>query len=362
MANKVKIKVENLTKAWGKVKAVDNISMEIEEGSFLTLLGPSGCGKTTTLRALAGLEDPTLGKITINDQVVFSKKDEIVVDPVKRGIGLIFQSYALWPHMTVYDNIAFGLVMKKLPKDEVKKQVDQILKNVSLSTLAERYPNELSGGQQQRVAIARMLITKPDIFLMDEPLSNLDAKLRMEMRSEVKRLHQESGATTVYVTHDQEEAMTMSTHICVMKDGVIRQIDSPEILYRKPADLFVADFISNPKMNFYDADILHEDGKTFVAFAGIKINTDSELIGAREKVKVAVRPEDFILDSKGGEFRVVTQLPTGPAQILNLENGSDEATMVSPDYIKVNPGETIRIGIKDNTYNIFDLETEKRIY
>lgn len=362
MANKVKIKVENLTKAWGKVKAVDNISLEIEEGSFLTLLGPSGCGKTTTLRALAGLEDPSLGKITINDKIVFSKKDEIVVDPVKRGIGLIFQSYALWPHMTVYDNIAFGLVMKKLPKDEIKKQVDQIIENVSLETLAERYPNELSGGQQQRVAIARMLITKPDIFLMDEPLSNLDAKLRMEMRSEVKRLHQESGATTVYVTHDQEEAMTMSTHICVMKDGVIRQMDSPEILYRKPADLFVADFISNPKMNFYDAEVLREDGKTSVSFAGIKIKTASDLIGDRTKVKVAVRPEDFIPDSNGGEFRVVTQLPTGPAQILNLENGSEEATMVSPDYIKVEPGETIRIGVKRDSYNIFDLETEKRIY
>ncbi len=264
--------------------------------------------------------------------------------------------------MTVYDNIAFGLVMKKLPKDEIKKQVDNIIDNVSLNTLAERYPNELSGGQQQRVAIARMLITKPGIFLMDEPLSNLDAKLRMDMRSEVKRLHQESGATTVYVTHDQEEAMTMSTHICVMKDGVIRQMDTPEVLYKKPADLFVADFISNPKMNFYDAEIIREDGRTYASFSGIKIQTDPEIIGERKKVKVAVRPEDFIIDSNGGEFRVITQLPTGPAQILNLENGSEEATMVSSDYIKVNPGETIRIGVKEDSYNIFDLETEKRIY
>lgn len=248
MANKIRI--ESLSKRWGEVRAVDNLSMEIEEGSFLTLLGPSGCGKTTTLRSMAGLEEPTDGKIYINDKLVFSKKEEIVVEPVKRGIGLIFQSYALWPHMTVFDNIAFGLVMKKLPKDEIKKTVDEMLMNVHLDNLGERYPNELSGGQQQRVAIARMLITKPDIFLMDEPLSNLDAKLRMGMRSEVKRLHQESGATTVYVTHDQEEAMTMSSHICVMKDGVIRQMDTPEMIYKKPADLFVADFISNPKMNF----------------------------------------------------------------------------------------------------------------
>ncbi len=362
MSKNTKIRVENLTKAWGKVKAINNISLDIEDGSFITLLGPSGCGKTTTLRAIAGLEEPTAGKIYINDKLVFSKKDEIVVDPVKRDIGLIFQSYALWPHMTVYDNIAFGLVMKKLPKDEIKKQVDKILKNVSLDKLGERYPNELSGGQQQRVAIARMLITKPGIFLMDEPLSNLDAKLRMDMRSEVKRLHQESGATTVYVTHDQEEAMTMSTHICVMKDGVIRQMDSPEVLYKKPADLFVADFISNPKMNFYDAAILHEEGKTYISFAGIKILIDPETVGERHKVKVAVRPEDFVLDSNGGEFNVVTQLPTGPSQILNLEKGSEDATMVSPDYIRVNPGETIKIGVKKDSYNIFDLETEKRIF
>ncbi|MDX9799924.1 MAG: ABC transporter ATP-binding protein [Spirochaetia bacterium] len=362
MANKVKIKIENLSKVWGDVRAIDNVSMEIEDRSFLTLLGPSGCGKTTTLRAIAGLEEPSNGKIYINDKLVFSKKDEIVVEPVKRNIGLIFQSYALWPHMTVYDNIAFGLIMKKLPKDEISKSVNAMLKNVRLDKLGLRFPNELSGGQQQRVAIARMLITEPSIFLMDEPLSNLDAKLRMGMRSEVKKLHQESGATTVYVTHDQEEAMTMSTHICVMKDGVIRQMDSPEMLYKKPADLFVADFISNPKMNFYDGVIEREDGKTFVVFAGFKIKVDSDLAGERKEVKVAVRPEDYILDPNGSDFRVVTQLPTGPAQILNLERDDESATMVSPDYIRVNPGEKIKIGIKEGTYNLFDKETEKRIF
>ncbi len=362
MANKVKIRIENLSKVWGDVKAIDNVSMDIEDGSFLTLLGPSGCGKTTTLRAIAGLEEPTDGKIFIDGKLVFSKKDEIVVEPVKRNIGLIFQSYALWPHMTVADNIAFGLQIKKLPKDEVKNKVDGILKNVHLEELGGRFPNEISGGQQQRVAIARMLITKPGIFLMDEPLSNLDAKLRMGMRSEVKRLHQESGATTVYVTHDQEEAMTMSTKICVMKDGVIRQMDSPEMLYRKPADLFVADFISNPKMNFYDGVIVREDSKTYVSFAGFKIKVDSALIGDRKGVKVAVRPEDFILDKNGVDFKVITQLPTGPAQILNLEKDGFSATMVSPDFIRVNPGEKISIAIKDGVFNLFDTTTEKRIY
>lgn len=362
MANKVKLKIENLSKLWGDVKAIDNISMEIEERSFLTLLGPSGCGKTTTLRSIAGLEEPDNGKIFINDKLVYSKKEEIVVEPVKRDIGLIFQSYALWPHMTVYDNIAFSLLLKKIPKDEVSKRVNAMLKNVHLEELGGRFPNELSGGQQQRVAIARMLITSPDIFLMDEPLSNLDAKLRMGMRSELKRLHQESGATTVYVTHDQEEAMTMSTHICVMKDGVIRQLDSPETLYRKPADLFVADFISNPKMNFYDAAVARESGKTYISFAGFRINVDSDLIGDRKEVKVAVRPEDYILDPNGSDFRVITQLPTGPDQILNLEKDGLATTMVSPDYIKANPGENIRIGIKDGVYNLFDTSSEKRLY
>lgn len=362
MADKVKIRIENLSKIWGNVKAIDNVSLDIKEGSFLTLLGPSGCGKTTTLRSIAGLEEPTMGKIYINDKLVFSKKDEIVVEPVKRDIGLIFQSYALWPHMTVSENIGFGLKIKKLPETEVKKQVGDILRNVHLESLGGRYPNEISGGQQQRVAIARMLITKPGIFLMDEPLSNLDAKLRMEMRSEVKRLHQESGATTVYVTHDQEEAMTMSTHICVMKDGVIRQMDSPEALYRKPADLFVADFISNPKMNFYDADVSREGGKTFVSFAGFKIKVDSDAMGDRKKVRVAVRPEDFCRDTNGVEFSLVTQLPTGPAQILNLEKEEIPATMVSPDYIKINPGEKLKIGIREEAYNIFDLDTGKRIF
>lgn len=362
MANKVKIKIENLSKIWGDVKAIDDLSMEIEDRSFLTLLGPSGCGKTTTLRAIAGLEEPSSGKIFINNKLVFSKKEEIVVEPVKRDIGLIFQSYALWPHMTVYDNIAFGLIKKKLPKEDISKKVSAMLKNVQLDKLGARFPNELSGGQQQRVAIARMLITEPSIFLMDEPLSNLDAKLRMGMRSELKRLHQESGATTIYVTHDQEEAMTMSTHICVMKEGVIRQLDSPEMLYRKPADLFVADFISNPRMNFYDAVIVRENGKTFVTFAGFKINIDSDLAGERKEVKVAVRPEDYILDPNGSDFKVITQLPTGPAQILNLEKDSISTTMVSPDYIKVNPGEKIKIGIREGSYNLFDTETEKRIY
>ncbi|RKX81174.1 MAG: ABC transporter ATP-binding protein, partial [Spirochaetes bacterium] len=236
--NKVKIKLDKLRKEFGDVVAVKDIDLEIYEGDFLTLLGPSGCGKTTTLRAISGLEEASGGKIFIDGKLVFSKKDEIIVAPSKRNLGLIFQSYALWPHMTVSENISFGLKVKKLPSEEVTQRVNDILKDVQLDEYGERYPSELSGGQQQRVAIARMLVNRPQIFLMDEPLSNLDAQLRMEMRSELKQLHTKTKATTIYVTHDQEEAMTLSTRICVMNEGDIRQIGTPEEIYEKPADVF----------------------------------------------------------------------------------------------------------------------------
>ncbi len=362
MSAEPKIKIRELTKQWGEVKAIDKLDLDIHSGDFLTLLGPSGCGKTTTLRAIAGLEEPSAGDIYIDDKLVFSKAREIVVDPVKRGIGLIFQSYALWPHMTVYDNIAFGLNIKKLPSQTVRERTEAIIRKVHLEDLDQRYPSELSGGQQQRVAIARMLITNPDIFLMDEPLSNLDAKLRIEMRSELKRLHQDSGATTVYVTHDQEEAMTISTHICVMKDGIIHQKDTPEMLYRKPADLFVAEFISNPKMNFFDAAVSREGDKAFVEAAGFKIPHEKAVVEDRKSVKLAVRPEDFYLDDKGVDCKVITQLPTGPAQIIVLERDGLEVIMLSEDYLRVNPGDNLKIGIKKERENLFDLETRKRIF
>ena len=362
MSDKVKIKIENLYKSWGSVTAIDNLSMDIHEGEFLTLLGPSGCGKTTTLRAIAGLEEPTSGEIFMDEKLVYSKKKEIIVEPVKRDIGLIFQSYALWPHMTVYDNISFGLVIKKLPKSEVKRRTDAIIDKVHLEDLGYRFPSELSGGQQQRVAIARMLITNPGIFLMDEPLSNLDAKLRIEMRREIKRLHQDSGATTVYVTHDQEEAMTISTHICVMKDGIIHQKDTPEMLYRKPADLFVAEFISNPKMNFFDAVVNRDSDKVFVESVGFKIPAYKDVLESRSNVKLAVRPEDFYVDDNGVECSVVAQLPTGPSQIIVLEREGIEITMVSDEYLRLKQGDKLKVSIKKESENIFDLETEKRIY
>src|SRR5512137_2170105 len=246
------IRINNLTKKFGQIIAVNNVSLTIEDGTFLTLLGPSGCGKTTLLRCVAGLEDPDGGEIYIGDKLVFSYDKGVSLPPGKRDLGLVFQNYALWPHMKVEKNITFALEIQKMPKEEMQKRVKESLAEVKMEGYEDRYPREMSGGQQQRIALARMLAYRPKVFLMDEPLSNLDARLRMDMRAELKRLHFSSGATTIYVTHDQVEALTMSSTIAVMKEGVVQQVDTPDRIYRFPANLFVADFIGNPKVNLLD--------------------------------------------------------------------------------------------------------------
>lgn len=362
MAEYAKIKIENLSKKWGKVTAIKNMNLTIEEGDFVTLLGPSGCGKTTTLRSIAGLEEPTSGKIYLDGKLVFSKKDEIVVSPSKRNLGLVFQSYALWPHMTVFANIAFGLKIKKLPKDEIRERVLSILHDIKLEGYEDRYPQELSGGQQQRIAIARMIINRPDIYLMDEPLSNLDAKLRVDMRADLKELHQKSGATTVYVTHDQVEAMTMSSKICIMKDGVIHQVGNPEEVYRKPVDLFVADFISNPKMNFFEGTVTSLDNKTVIEAAGFKLRINPEIIGKEDKFQVAIRPEDFIITDSGVEYTVVNRLPAGSSSIVMVEREEDKISLLFEGLFKAKVGSKLRLKVKDGLFNLFNIKTGKRIY
>ncbi len=359
---KKKIKIANLYKKWGNVTAIDNMNLTIEEGDFITLLGPSGCGKTTTLRSIAGLEEPSNGQIYINDKLVFSKKEEIVVSPAKRNLGLVFQSYALWPHMTVFENIAFGLKIKKLSKDEVRKKVLSVLEDMKLEGYEERYPQELSGGQQQRIAIARMIVNRPDIYLMDEPLSNLDAKLRVDMRSELKELHQRSGATTVYVTHDQVEAMTMSTKICIMKDGVIQQVGTPEEVYRRPSNLFVAEFISNPKMNFFVGPVLSEEGGRFVNTGGIKLKINPELIKNHSSVKVAIRPEDFIITGSGIEYEVTSYLPAGSSSLVYAQRGEVKIAIMFDGSYKAETGDKIKIDVKEELFNLYDIETGNRIF
>src|SRR5512141_174152 len=266
------ISIKNLTKRFGGVAAVDNVSLDIEPGAFLTLLGPSGCGKTTLLRCLAGLEEPDGGEIYIGDKLVFSHDQGISLPSGKRDLGLVFQNYALWPHMKVDKNITFALEIQKLPKEEMDRRVKESLAEGKMQGCEDRYPREMSGGQQQRIALARMLAYRPKVFLMDEPLSNLDARLRIDMRTELKRLHHVSGATTIYVTHDQVEALTMSTYIAVMKDGVVQQVDTPDVVYHYPANLFVADFIGSPKVNLLEGVVR---GKGCVEIGSFKVNVET---------------------------------------------------------------------------------------
>ena len=282
-----RIELTHVTKRWGGFYAVDDLDLLIEDNAFVTLLGPSGCGKTTTLRMIAGLETPTTGKITIDGMTVFDSDAGINVPPNKRRVGFLFQNYALWPNMTVYQNIAFGLgnirepglsvtpegeivrnpeaggPSRKLTKEEIKRIVDRVSAIVKIQPFMERYPGELSGGQQQRVAIARTLAPGPRVLFMDEPLSNLDAKLRLEMRSELQRLHLSTGSTFVYVTHDQMEAMTLATKICLISNGVLQQYDEPLTVYNRPNNTFVADFVGNPAINFMNVKGTQDAQKKF---------------------------------------------------------------------------------------------------
>src|SRR5512137_1557025 len=244
---------EHITKEFGNVKAVNDLNLNIDDKEFLVFVGPSGCGKTTALRLLAGLEEITQGSIKISDRIVND------VPPKDRDIAMVFQSYALYPHMTVYDNLAFGLKLRKTPKDEIKRRVNEAAEILGIGELLARKPRQLSGGQRQRVAVGRAIVREPQVFLFDEPLSNLDAKLRVQTRAEIIKLHKQIGTTFVYVTHDQTEAMTMGTRIAVMKEGVLQQVDTPQTLYDRPDNQFVAGFIGSPSMNFFEMQLIRSD-------------------------------------------------------------------------------------------------------
>ena len=322
--------LKNVAKRFGKFVAVENLNLNIPSNSFITLLGPSGCGKTTTLRMIAGLETPTEGCISIDGKVVFDADQGINLPPNKRDVGFLFQNYALWPHMTVYQNIAFGLENLKWDKNKIKDRVGELLKMLKIEQFEKRYPSELSGGQQQRVAIARTLAPGPKVLFMDEPLSNLDAKLRMEMRTELKRLHRDTDSTFVYVTHDQLEAMTLSTKVCIMETGVLQQYAPPLEMYNNPANLFVADFMGNPTMNFIDGE-LNADGT--VTFGGMKARFEgAESLGAR-KVVVGLRPEYIHIDEDGvKEATVYSTLPSGMETTVKLDvNGTSLTAVVFGD-------------------------------
>jgi multiple sugar transport system ATP-binding protein len=360
------IEIENVSKRFGAVTAVDRLNLAVQTAEFLTLLGPSGCGKTTVLRMIAGLEMPDEGVIRIKGKTVFSSREGIYVAPGKRGIGLVFQSYALWPHMTVFENVAFGLQVQGAERKELENRVHASLDYMRLQGMERRYPQQLSGGQQQRVALARMLVTRPSIFLMDEPLSNLDAKLRMEMRAEIKRLHWESGATTLYVTHDQNEALTLSTQVAVMNKGILQQVASPHQIYRRPANLFVADFIGSPTINFIPGKVHREEGGFVFRNEDLVLPAPPEEDLAGKEVTAAIRPEDIRVlareEGKGPGGEVYSVLPAGAEVILQVKKGNLLFTIRVIGEISFEMGEKVFLQFPLEAMVFYDKEKGNLLY
>ena len=357
-----KIELKNITKKFGDFTAVDNLSITIEDGDFVTLLGPSGCGKTTTLRQMAGLETPTSGEIIIDGQIVFSSEKMIDVSPSKRDVGFLFQNYALWPHMTVYQNIAFGLENLKWNKADIDKRVKELLALLKIEEFVARYPAEISGGQQQRVAIARTLATNPRVLLMDEPLSNLDAKLRMEMRTELKRLHRETGATFVYVTHDQLEAMTLATKICLLNNGLLQQYAPPLEVYSQPHNLFVADFVGSPQINLIHCSVVSIDDSIVLdsGIGRIQFAPRSPIeLTKGSCVTVGIRPEYFTEAENGdGIFNaeVVSSLPSGMETTMKLKIGKEMVNSVHFGLVDYPVGEKIEIEDRSDKNLLFNTD------
>ena len=351
-------------------EAVKDFNLEIADKEFIIFVGPSGCGKSTTLRMIAGLEEISSGTLKIGDRVVND------VEPKDRDIAMVFQSYALYPHMTVYDNMAFSLKLRKVPKAEIDKMVREAAKILDLEKLLDRKPKALSGGQRQRVAMGRAIVRSPKVFLMDEPLSNLDAKLRVQMRTEISKLHQRLGATIIYVTHDQTEAMTLGTRIVVMKDGVVQQVDTPQHLYEQPGNLFVAGFMGSPQMNFLDAQIAEKGGDLIakvgeydvvIPAAKAKVLKDGGYVG--KTVVLGIRPED-IHDSQ----MFIEASPSVPMtstvkvyELLGAEvflyfdvNGTQVTARVDP-RTNSKTGDTIKFAFDMEKSHFFDKETELTI-
>jgi len=360
------VEIANVTKVFGDVVAVDNVSLTIEEKDFLILLGPSGCGKTTILRMIAGLEIPTSGEIFLKDRCVFSSRKGIFVPARERGVGLVFQSYALWPHMNVFENVAFGLKVKRMKSEVTRERVNRVLSYMRLDGMEIRYPQEMSGGEQQRVALARMLVSEPDIFLMDEPLSNLDAKLRLEMRAEIKNIHYQTGATTVYVTHDQIEGQTMANRIAVIDNGVIQQIDRPKKVYHRPSNLFVADFIGSPPINKVEGTLVirgnAEDGTVEVKNELFSLVTAYKNVRTGTDVVAAIRPENISVVSEPGmntiEVEVQTILPSGPETILQVRYDRILFSILITREVDLEVGQKISIFFPPEHILLFDKHSE----
>ena len=371
------LSLKNIYKKYpGGVTAVSDFCLEIADKEFIILVGPSGCGKSTTLRMIAGLEEISSGELYIGNRLVND------VAPKDRDIAMVFQNYALYPHMTVFENMAFGLKLRKTPKEEIKRRVDEAARILDIEHLLDRKPKALSGGQRQRVALGRAIVREPKVFLLDEPLSNLDAKLRAQMRTELSKLHQRLQTTFIYVTHDQTEAMTMADRIVVMKDGFIQQVDTPQHLYDKPCNVFVAGFIGSPQMNFFTVHLVKKDDKYFIEFGGDEYRRTYSIELPESKTKapnmeeyvdkdiiLGIRPENmhdeemFLSTAAAGvidcNVEVTEMMGSETYLYLSCEENNFIARVAARSMAR--PGDVIKVGIDLNRIHLFDKDTEKTI-
>ena len=367
-----RIELKHIDKFYGSNHVLRDINLTIEDGDFMTLLGPSGCGKTTTLRVVSGLEKPQNGIILMDGKEIVNAAEASFAPPSKRNLNLVFQSYALWPHMTVFDNVAFGLRIRKENSETIAKKVASALDRMQIGEFAKRYPTELSGGQQQRVAIARAVASSPKLLLLDEPLSNLDAKLRIDMRAELQRLHKDLGTTIIYVTHDQTEALTMSTKIALFKAGELNQVATPAELYNNPIDLEAADFIGNPRINLLDGKAEMVNGQLVVksdlgghTFPAEQL-TDEEFPKSGEfDCVLAIRPEQIIISTEPVEGAIPVSIyanqPAGSETITTLKAGNDEFLAKEIGQVSYDLDRKVWAIIDQNKINIYNKETTRLI-
>jgi len=360
----MRITIENLCKHFGKVKAVDNLNLEIDDKEFVAFLGPSGCGKTTTLLMIAGIYKPSSGYIRFGDKVV----NHLL--PKERNIGMVFQSYALYPHMTVFENIAYPLTLKKVHRKEKKRRVQRVAEMMGIGELLDRRPGQLSGGQQQRVAVARALVKEPAILLFDEPLSNLDAKLRLRMRGEIKRLQEDLSVTSIYVTHDQVEAMTMANRIAVMNHGILQTYGTPNQLYEYPDTLFVAGFIGSPPMNFLKINLEQEEDGLYLARQELKIRLPDEMTaqvkpsGVSSQVIMGIRPEDVHIVPVGeGDFdaEIYVVEPLGREDLVSFRLGEEEFRALAPAPFAGKVGTIMGLKLTAGKIRLFDPDSGNSI-
>ncbi|VAW31528.1 hypothetical protein MNBD_CHLOROFLEXI01-4304 [hydrothermal vent metagenome] len=354
----MKVVLENLSKQWGDVVGVDKINLDIRDGEFVVFLGPSGCGKTTTLLMVADIYKPTGGTIRFDDRIVNQ------VAPKDRNIGMVFQSYALYPHMTVFENISYPLKLMKTAKPEMKERTQTVADTMGIGHLMDRKPANLSGGQQQRVALGRALVKQPGLLLFDEPLSNLDARLRLTMRSEIKRLQVELGITSIYVTHDQVEAMTMADRIAVISDGRLHAYDTPDEVYNRPRTLFIARFVGNPPMNFTEVEVSQTNGTYQARGKGLEMVVPADLgekAAGKGKVVMGIRPEDIVIDSKGIPGEVHDIEPLGRDNLIDVKIEDSHFYLLADPSLHLKSGDRTNLAFKTEKGQFFDKKTERSL-